>query len=200
MLTGGELPKKDSVATSKQCSTSISISYQTGLGLSTEHLRRSRPDAPRTYEITLVGIRAATYHPDEIVENGDQFSIESMPCRVRFAMRFGKDIVDDFQRLHRSSVVRSAFNSPFWPFILASTSLGQEGLDFHLYCHAVVLELAGEPGRSRAAEKGESIDSRDTRYEKTLRSGMRRLLFEILVATLGRQCFEKRPAPVEKAV
>jgi hypothetical protein len=34
--------------------------------------------------------------------------------------------------------VRPAFNSPFWPFILATTSIGQEGLDFHLYCHAVV--------------------------------------------------------------
>lgn len=30
--------------------------------------------------------------------------------------------------------LRIAFNSPFWPFILATTSIGQEGLDFHLYC------------------------------------------------------------------
>jgi hypothetical protein len=30
--------------------------------------------------------------------------------------------------------LRVAFNSPFWPFILATTSVGQEGLDFHLYC------------------------------------------------------------------
>jgi hypothetical protein len=34
--------------------------------------------------------------------------------------------------------VRAAFNSPFWPFVLTTTSIGQEGLDFHLYCHAVV--------------------------------------------------------------
>lgn len=33
--------------------------------------------------------------------------------------------------------MRNAFNSPFRPFILASTSVGQEGLDFHLYCRAV---------------------------------------------------------------
>ena len=26
----------------------------------------------------------------------------------------------------------------FWPFVLASTSVGQEGLDFHAYCHAVM--------------------------------------------------------------
>ena len=30
--------------------------------------------------------------------------------------------------------IREAFNSPFWPFVLISTSVGQEGLDFHLYC------------------------------------------------------------------
>lgn len=38
----------------------------------------------------------------------------------------------------RSGQVRDAFNSPFWPFVLASTSIGQEGLDFHQYCHAIV--------------------------------------------------------------
>jgi uncharacterized membrane protein YkvA (DUF1232 family) len=38
----------------------------------------------------------------------------------------------------RKSVVREAFNSPFWPFILATTSVGQEGLDFHLYCRDVL--------------------------------------------------------------
>jgi hypothetical protein len=27
--------------------------------------------------------------------------------------------------------------SPFRPFVLATTSIGQEGLDFHPYCHAV---------------------------------------------------------------
>jgi superfamily II DNA/RNA helicase len=33
--------------------------------------------------------------------------------------------------------VREAFNSPFRPFVLATTSIGQEGLDFHPYCHVV---------------------------------------------------------------
>src|ERR671920_2513473 len=38
----------------------------------------------------------------------------------------------------RDDVVRRSFNSPFWPFVLCSTSVGQEGLDFHQFCHAVV--------------------------------------------------------------
>ena len=37
----------------------------------------------------------------------------------------------------RPGEVRQAFNSPFWPFVLASTSVGQEGIDFHWWCHAV---------------------------------------------------------------
>jgi len=30
------------------------------------------------------------------------------------------------------------FNSPFWPFNFISTSIGQEGFDFHVYCRKVV--------------------------------------------------------------
>jgi hypothetical protein len=57
--------------------------------------------------------------------------------RCRYALRFG-DLKDDSdQVLQRAGVVREAFNSPFRPFILASTSVGQEGLDFHSYCHRV---------------------------------------------------------------
>ena len=58
--------------------------------------------------------------------------------RCRFALPFGQYRSEDDQHLQRSSSVRAAFNSPFWPFILSTTSIGQEGLDFHLYCHAVV--------------------------------------------------------------
>lgn len=32
----------------------------------------------------------------------------------------------------------NAFNSPFRPFVLASTSIGQEGLDFHKYCRRLI--------------------------------------------------------------
>jgi hypothetical protein len=56
--------------------------------------------------------------------------------RCRFALRFGE--MKDEKAESRAETVRSAFNSPFRPFVLASTSVGQEGLDFHLWCHAVV--------------------------------------------------------------
>src|SRR5207249_4343036 len=57
--------------------------------------------------------------------------------RGRFAMRLGDD-KDEGGEVTRADQVRDAFNSPFWPFVLATTSVGQEGLDFHPYCHAVV--------------------------------------------------------------
>src|SRR5690606_9916008 len=38
----------------------------------------------------------------------------------------------------REATVREGYTSPFWPFVMASTSVGQEELDFHTYSHAVV--------------------------------------------------------------
>jgi hypothetical protein len=38
----------------------------------------------------------------------------------------------------RPAALRGAFNSPFWPHLLATTAVGQEGLDFHLWCKRIV--------------------------------------------------------------
>lgn len=53
----------------------------------------------------------------------------------RFALRYGGRRNDENVR---QPEVRQAFNSPFWPFVLASTSVGQEGIDFHWWCSALV--------------------------------------------------------------
>jgi hypothetical protein len=58
--------------------------------------------------------------------------------RCRFAQRFGESDSEDGTEKTREGALRDAFNSPFRPFVLASTSIGQEGLDFHPYCHALV--------------------------------------------------------------
>jgi hypothetical protein len=58
--------------------------------------------------------------------------------RIRYALRFQDERNDATGEKTRQDLVRHAFNSPFHPFVLASTSIGQEGLDFHAYCHAVV--------------------------------------------------------------
>ena len=64
--------------------------------------------------------------------------------RSHFALAFGDDVsADQGSPLEQSApsrktAVREAFNSPFWPFVLATTSVGQEGLDFHLFCRDIV--------------------------------------------------------------
>ena len=57
--------------------------------------------------------------------------------RTHFAVAFtkgeGKETDTD-----RKKRIRDAFNAPFRPFVLATTSIGQEGLDFHNYCRKIV--------------------------------------------------------------
>ena len=57
--------------------------------------------------------------------------------RSHFAVSFIKGDGDK-DSVDRRKAVRDAFNSPFRPFVLASTSIGQEGLDFHNYCRRIV--------------------------------------------------------------
>lgn len=58
----------------------------------------------------------------------------------RWALRYGDGNVraTDGAGQQRQTNVRAAFNSPFAPFVLATTSAGQEGIDFHWWSHAVV--------------------------------------------------------------
>lgn len=62
-----------------------------------------------------------------------------LPLRSYYAVAFGKGKkgVTEKTEQHASNI-REAFNSPFYPFVLASTSVGQEGLDFHWYCRKIV--------------------------------------------------------------
>lgn len=64
--------------------------------------------------------------------------------RTVFALRFGNIQTEEGQI--SQDRVRAAFNSPFRPFLLATTSIGQEGLDFHPWCHRLVhWGLPGNP-------------------------------------------------------
>ena len=52
--------------------------------------------------------------------------------RINFAIPFTNAKMDD-KNLSHTSGIRLSFNSPFRPFVLSTTSVGQEGLDFHWY-------------------------------------------------------------------
>jgi hypothetical protein len=56
-------------------------------------------------------------------------------CNVALPLHQAKD--DGREEVPRPDVVRHAFNTPFWPMVLATTSVGQEGLDFHPWCKTV---------------------------------------------------------------
>ncbi len=88
----------------------------------------------------VIGMRVATPGVDRVwVEpHAQRACLENRRVRARFAMRFGQERSEEGDEHFRGDQVRQSFNSPFWPFILVTTSIGQEGLDFHPYCHAVV--------------------------------------------------------------
>ncbi len=57
--------------------------------------------------------------------------------RVHFAAGYFDAKTND-KTIQRVNNIRNAFNSPFRPFVLITTSVGQEGLDFHLYSRKIV--------------------------------------------------------------
>lgn len=71
--------------------------------------------------------------------NYQALNVENLENNIRFVPRFA--LRYGGRRLNsedsRQPEVRNAFNSPFWPFVLVSTSVGQEGIDFHWWCHSV---------------------------------------------------------------
>ena len=89
---------------------------------------------------TALSVRASVLAVDEIRRDNGGAEIKTHRLPSRFAMPFGQggDDESDDTAATRAQKVRDAFNSPFWPFVVTSTSIGQEGLDFHWYCHAVV--------------------------------------------------------------
>ena len=58
--------------------------------------------------------------------------------RTNFALNYGVESKTDEGDVAHANVMRIAYNSPFKPFVLASTSIGQEGLDFHWFCRKIV--------------------------------------------------------------
>lgn len=71
-------------------------------------------------------MRSANLAFDEFRHEGSTIRLERRSIRRRFALRFGDGKADERDDDLRSEYVRRAFNSPFRPFILASTSIGQD--------------------------------------------------------------------------
>ena len=109
------------------------------LDLRDESLRQAAADDIALKVRKTLEFRTSSFRVDIPGRQSNSFDIEFVEhrMRTRFAVAFGNQALDG-GREARVESVRNVFNSPFWPFVLASTSVGQEGLDFHLWCHAVV--------------------------------------------------------------
>ncbi len=73
-------------------------------------------------------------------KNGDTFSLRchvAMPFADTRAVYAHERKGRDEAAPVRTDELRKAFNAPFWPYVLATTSVGQEGLDFHTWCDTV---------------------------------------------------------------
>ena len=58
--------------------------------------------------------------------------------RSNYAVAFGQTRGEAEGIVNRKDSIQGSFNSPMRPFVLATTSIGQEGLDFHLYCRKIM--------------------------------------------------------------
>jgi len=84
----------------------------------------------------VLGLRAGRH---QVFEPGKQ---DGFTLRCHAAVPFADAKVEDGtqggeQRV-RTDELRRAFNTPFWPHVLTTTSLGQEGLDFHVWCRQLL--------------------------------------------------------------
>ena len=88
-----------------------------------------------SFNLTTTSYDFDTFQDFKSRIKGKHKSLKSM--RTHFAVAFTKGKSNQ-KDTNRKKSVRDAFNSPFRPFVLASTSIGQEGLDFHNYCRRIV--------------------------------------------------------------
>ncbi|SPA36248.1 Helicase [Cupriavidus taiwanensis] len=94
-----------------------------------------------------LGLRAGSFSFQKMP--GDSDKALKIPVRCHVAVPFGDAEAEPAGKKNRAGTkdddgparpdeVRKSFNTPFWPHVLTTTSVGQEGLDFHPWCARVV--------------------------------------------------------------
>ena len=93
------------------------------------------PDADDTTEDTgTSGLEAHLRRMKVLMNSADR----EMGRAPSDAVGFTKSEGSESKNVDRKDSIRNAFNSPMRPFVLATTSIGQEGLDFHHYCRKIM--------------------------------------------------------------
>jgi len=87
--------------------------------------------------LKIFGLREGRHRLYEPGSSDENFSL-----RCHSAMPFAdakvENVVTGGESRLRTDDMRRSFNTPFWPHVLATTSLGQEGLDFHVWCRQLL--------------------------------------------------------------
>ena len=99
---------------------------------------------------TSIGLRAGSFS-----FHGIGGKPHKIPVRCHVAVPFGDAEAGPLVKMEggivesipaRPDEILKSFNTPFWPHVLTTTSVGQEGLDFHPWCsHVVHWDLSSNP-------------------------------------------------------
>ena len=120
------------------------ISEGSGFGLIEEKNRQIHETMLDALKIHSASYYVDTYPAFKNRMRGDRYQRTFM--RSHFAVGFTKSDGNESKNVERKDSLRNAFNSPMRPFVLATTSIGQEGLDFHYYCRKIMhWNLPGNP-------------------------------------------------------
>ena len=118
-------------------------------------------------------IRSGGFHFHPVDKDRD----DTFQLRCHAALPFIQERVatlDNEDKSMRTDDLRRAFNTPFWPYVLTTTSVGQEGLDFHAWCDTIVhWDLCRNPA---------DLEQREGRIQRFGGSSIRRAIVQNLKA------------------
>lgn len=127
----------------------------------------------------VLSIRTASLTIDMV---NSEKSIIKKSLRTHYALAF-MDQVENDDTLARKGNIQDSFNSPFRPFILATTSIGQEGLDFHKYCRQLMHWSL--PGNAI------DLEQREGRINRYKHFALRKNLFSSYIMVLENEIIDK---------
>ncbi len=122
------------------------VSEGAGFGLSEDKNQEVHEQMVDALKIHSASYLVDTYQAfgKRVKEKGENYQRTYM--RSHYAVGFAKSEGSESKNVERKDSIRNAFNSPMRPFVLATTSIGQEGLDFHPYCRKIMhWNLPGNP-------------------------------------------------------
>jgi hypothetical protein len=96
---------------------------------------KQSPEAISSVLESILSIRSTSVRVDD---RQGFYDDKGKDMRCHFAISYGDQKIGTEAGNDRMVNVREVFNSPFRPFVLTSTSIGQEGLDFHYYCRKIL--------------------------------------------------------------